>query len=271
MKIINNIPKLSKIKEKFNNIKEKIKIRREKVKSKEQKPTEFKYYALLFSMIIVGLFSLILNIQTTSDVGKESYNSYSAGEENFKKSDIDDTSEVSTTPSDILVYKEAVSSVYTDVSNNITKVDKKETKKENYVYKYSYVLPIQGKIIRDYSVDEVVYLKTIDMWKIHEGIDIKAELGDKVIAVEKGAVVDVYKTAFYGVTVEIDHGNGYTSRYCNLNEKISLKAGDKVEKGEEIAVVGNTSNGESLDEPHLHFEILKNGEYIDPKILGIKP
>src|SRR5574344_2479045 len=95
-----------------------------KVKNKEQKPTDFKYYALLLSMIIIGLASLVLNIQTTSKVGKENYDTYNLDNNMLEKSDIDDSSQVSTTPSSINVYKEAISSVYTDISNTVNKVDK---------------------------------------------------------------------------------------------------------------------------------------------------
>lgn len=277
MKIKYNIPIFNKLKEDFKKIKEKIQTKNSNIKDKKEKRTELRYYTLLVLMVGIGIFSLILNIETSTEIGNEKYTTYNIDENSDEE--LSDNEEVKETnasadvdDTQVTKYEEAISSTYTDIPNieEETEEENEAETNESYVYEYSYIMPVDGEIIREFSIDEVVYLKTIDMWKIHEGVDISASIGDTVVAIEKGTVVDINTSEFYGVTIEIDHGNGYTSRYSNLDEKVKVEIGDDVKKGQEIAIIGNTASGESADESHLHFEIMKNGEYIDPEILGIK-
>jgi murein DD-endopeptidase MepM/ murein hydrolase activator NlpD len=64
----------------------------------------------------------------------------------------------------------------------------------------------------------------------------------------------------YGQMVEINHGNGLSTRYAH-NEKVLVKQGDMVSKGQELALMGSTGRSTG---PHLHFEVLKNGAQVDP-------
>ena len=70
----------------------------------------------------------------------------------------------------------------------------------------------------------------------------------------------------YGLTVLIEHTNGFSTVYSNLLTAEFVKEGEKVTSGQTIGTVGNTASFEILDESHLHFEILKNGEQIDPNM-----
>ncbi|MPM81218.1 hypothetical protein SDC9_128270 [bioreactor metagenome] len=95
-------------------------------------------------------------------------------------------------------------------------------------------------------------------------MDIKAEKGTAVVAVAEGVVKNVDRTT-EGVFVEIDHQNGLVTRYANLDEKLSVKKGDKVKASQEIGKVGNTTNL-AYEEygTYLHFEVLKDGKNVDP-------
>jgi murein DD-endopeptidase MepM/ murein hydrolase activator NlpD len=74
-------------------------------------------------------------------------------------------------------------------------------------------------------------------------------------------VVTYAKDRFgYGKTVEINHGNGYVTRYAH-NQRALVQPGDTVQKGQAIALIGSTGRSTG---PHLHFEVLKNGRSIDP-------
>ena len=64
----------------------------------------------------------------------------------------------------------------------------------------------------------------------------------------------------YGLTVEVDHGKGFTTRYSHA-EKLFVSVGDVVKKGQSIALVGSTGRSTG---PHVHFEIYKNGRVVDP-------
>ena len=110
-----------------------------------------------------------------------------------------------------------------------------------------------------------MYSKTLDMWKVHLGIDIAAKVESEVVSVCDGEVIEVSKSNFYGNTVKIQHKDGYVSVYSNLDEDISLKKGDEVKQGEVIGKIGVSALGEIADESHLHFEILKGTESINPK------
>lgn len=95
----------------------------------------------------------------------------------------------------------------------------------------------------------------------HAGIDIDANKGAAVVASASGKVTRVRNDADgYGLYVDIDHGNGWTTRYAH-NSKILVRAGQTVAKGEKIALVGSTGASSG---PHLHFEILKNGSAKNP-------
>jgi murein DD-endopeptidase MepM/ murein hydrolase activator NlpD len=95
----------------------------------------------------------------------------------------------------------------------------------------------------------------------HEGVDIANRSGAGVKAIASGVVTHAGNKAGYGLLVEINHGNGYTTRYAHTSEAL-VKVGDKVLKGQAIAMVG--SSGRSTG-PHLHFEILRNGKQINPR------
>lgn len=94
----------------------------------------------------------------------------------------------------------------------------------------------------------------------HRGIDFAGPPGTQVLTVAHGVVTWVGDRAGYGRTVEINHGNGYVTRYGH-NAKILVKVGDTVKKGQPIALTGSTGRSTG---PHLHFEVLKNNVAIDP-------
>ena len=69
-----------------------------------------------------------------------------------------------------------------------------------------------------------------------------------------------------GLTVTITHPDGYKTVYANLLSSEFVKEGDIVEKGQTIGTVGESSSFEISDDPHLHFEIMKDGEYLNPTL-----
>lgn len=91
-----------------------------------------------------------------------------------------------------------------------------------------------------------------------------------VIAAEKGTVLDVKEDPLMGWTVEIDHGNGYTTYYASLSG-VEVKKGDKVMQSQPIAKTGN-NKFEVAEKNHLHFEVRKQGTAVDPQsMLPKKP
>ena len=103
-------------------------------------------------------------------------------------------------------------------------------------------------------------------WITHNGVDIKADKTSVVKAAEAGTVASIKNDPRYGLTVILNHDNGYQTIYSNLLTSEFVVRGEKVEKGQSIGTVGNTASFEISDEPHLHFELLQNNEYLDPVI-----
>jgi murein DD-endopeptidase MepM/ murein hydrolase activator NlpD len=95
---------------------------------------------------------------------------------------------------------------------------------------------------------------------MHKGMDFAGKEGSEVVAVASGVVTWSGERYGYGELVEINHGNGYSTRYGH-NEKLLVKVGDSVEKGDTISLMGSTGRSTG---PHVHFEVLKNDRQIDP-------
>jgi hypothetical protein len=94
----------------------------------------------------------------------------------------------------------------------------------------------------------------------HPGIDISAPMGTPILAAAGGTVVDVSVGTGYGRILTIDHGYGLVTRYAHL-QKALVRVGQKVTRGDEIALVGNTG---IVTAPHLHYEVIVNGKQQDP-------
>jgi murein DD-endopeptidase MepM/ murein hydrolase activator NlpD len=95
---------------------------------------------------------------------------------------------------------------------------------------------------------------------VHKGLDFAGPAGSPVSSVAAGLVTFAGERSGFGEMVEINHGNGLATRYCH-NEKLLVKQGDMVSKGQEVALMGSTGHSTG---PHLHFEVLKNGTQVDP-------
>ncbi len=127
-----------------------------------------------------------------------------------------------------------------------------------------YTWPVNGEILRDFSVETLALDPTLGDWRVHGGVDIAAAEGTQVIAMRAGSVSQVYEDGLMGHTVMLDHGDGLVSIYCGLGENIPVKTGDAVETGTVLGTVGNTAIAESGVSSHLHLETLMDGEWANP-------
>lgn len=131
--------------------------------------------------------------------------------------------------------------------------------------KLTFVRPVAGEIVMAYAVDELIYDRTMGDWRTHNGIDIAAELGTRVLAAADGTVAEVYADELLGTVVVIDHGSGICSQYANLAATPAVKVGDKVAMGAVIGSVGDTALGEAGLAAHLHFAMTQDGEPVNPE------
>ena len=130
-----------------------------------------------------------------------------------------------------------------------------------------FVSAVKGKVLNEFSGDDMVKSKTFNDWRTHNGIDIAADEGSPVYAIANGTIEKVYEDDMMGHTIIISHRDGVVSTYSNLMKGITAKVGQKVKGGEVIAGVGKSAIAEMGEENHLHLETTKNGVQIDPMSL----
>ena len=147
----------------------------------------------------------------------------------------------------------------TSSADTTVKVEPSQTQPKQY-----FMLPVSGEIQQEYSNRELVKSVTMGDWRTHNGVDIACDINTTVRCFSDGTVTEVIEDKLWGTTVKMEHPNGYVSVYCGLNGEVEVKQGDEVEIGDIIGTTGNTSVIEIGQEPHLHFEVLKNGKTVDP-------
>ena len=125
-----------------------------------------------------------------------------------------------------------------------------------------FIMPIEGTVIKHFSPDALIYSQTYKDMRIHTGVDIEPNFANVVISAFTGTVVGVDENTVYGTVVTIDHGDGVVLSYCGL-KNVTVNSGDVVDIEEIIGEIGTVLN-ESADKPHLHLELMVNGEYTDP-------
>ncbi|MDH5570886.1 MAG: peptidoglycan DD-metalloendopeptidase family protein [Gammaproteobacteria bacterium] len=95
----------------------------------------------------------------------------------------------------------------------------------------------------------------------HSGVDFAGKMGSEVVAVAAGVVTFSGRKSGYGNLIEINHGKGYVTRYGH-NSKNLVKVGDTIKKGQVVSEMGTTGRSTG---PHVHFEVLYNGQAVNPK------
>lgn len=128
----------------------------------------------------------------------------------------------------------------------------------------SFVKPVDGQTLQAFSGDELVYNKTLGDWRTHNGVDLAADKGAAVKNAVAGKVSAVYDDGLWGQVVEVDTGE-LVWRYTGLDKaSVELGAGDEVKAGQTLGNL-NEAMAESGQEAHLHLEVLKGGNYVDPE------
>lgn len=127
-----------------------------------------------------------------------------------------------------------------------------------------FIMPVANATgMSEYS-EQMVFNSTLGRFTVHMAIDFYAIEGTKVLAVYKGTVESVENTLLHGTTITIDHGNGLKTVYNSLADGDSVVVGQSVEQGQVIGEVSVTNRQEYKDGAHLHFQVIENGEVIDP-------
>lgn len=223
------------------------------------------YYVLLFGMLVLGTASVAITFKAYNLFAKEDYDFYEQSSDNEENNVVSTISSIdeNANEGENLVNSNAAEAKRSETKGS-SNTNTTKTKNKVTVKPLTFSKPLNGQIQKPYSIDKVIYSKTLELWKTHDGIDISSQIGENVKSIEKGTVEKVYDDSFYGTTVVIDHGQGYKSSYSNLNSKVSVKEKQTVTKGQVIGKVSNTSIGEIKDEAHLHFTLFKDNNNVDP-------
>ena len=193
--------------------------------------------------------------QASTEIGKsieEAINSLEETEEVIKESDGKEENVVTKE-----VSEENSKKTEQTIATNVEPIKEKDPE---------FVRPVEGEIMRSFAKDSLIYSETLQEWVTHLGIDIKADRTTIVNAAEAGTISSIKNDPRYGLTVVIEHTNGFKTVYSNLLTTEFVNEGQVVEKDQAIGTVGNSASFEIVDEPHLHFEIIKDGENLDPNI-----
>lgn len=218
---------------------------------------------------VMSSSNIVENGEVSSEVNQ--FQEIATSENNTSKTeDKNKTSDKKTTENKATENKakentsKASSKKNTTTENKNAKETTKNEEKQNVNPVFCY--PVEGEVIMEYAKDKLVYSNTLGEWITHLGVDIKANKTTVVKASADGTVKSIKTDPRYGLTVVIEHTNGFSTVYSNLLTAEFVKEGEKVTSGQTIGTIGNTASFEILDESHLHFEILKDNEQIDPNM-----
>lgn len=147
-------------------------------------------------------------------------------------------------------------------SKSYDDVFKMAKSKEKMIASIPAIQPIPNKNLRRMASGYGMRMHPIHkIWKKHTGMDFSAERGTEIYATGDGIVVSAKKERRgYGYHIVIDHGYGYKTLYGHM-QKFNVRRGQKVKRGEVIGYVGNTGTSVA---PHLHYEVIRNGDKINP-------
>ena len=202
----------------------------------------------------------------TSEIGKTVKEQESSIQTDTPSEEGETTSNKTTTSEELKQETQASKTTVTpdepDTSTNApAETEVTETKKE-----ITFVKPTEGEIICEYAKDNLIYSETLKEWITHTAIDIKADKTSVIKSAADGVIKSIVNDPRYGLTVIIEHDEGYETVYSNLLTAEFVVEGEEVTQGQTIGTAGNTASFESSMECHLHFELLKDGEYLDPSI-----
>lgn len=125
--------------------------------------------------------------------------------------------------------------------------------------------PLEGQVLTAHSLDALIYQPTLGVYATHAGIDIAGSAGQVVVACADGEVVRCWRESLLGNVVEVRGEDGVIMRYGNLASLDQASEGMSVSAGDVLGAIGASAMSESLLEPHLHFEVLVDGQSVSPE------
>ncbi|MFP4697173.1 MAG: peptidoglycan DD-metalloendopeptidase family protein [Eubacteriales bacterium] len=128
------------------------------------------------------------------------------------------------------------------------------------------IRPLEGDVLIPYSMERSIYFETLDQYKCHSAMSIKAMVGTEVKVAANGIVTEIKSNDELGTMVFIEHGSGYKTVYGQLKD-LQVKEGDKLNQGATIGLVDEPTIYYSIEGSHLYFKVTKDDESVDPESL----
>ena len=127
----------------------------------------------------------------------------------------------------------------------------------------TWLRPVSGGILTPYADAQPLWNADMDCWQTHAAVDLAAAPDEPVLAAADGLVLTCTDDPLLGLTVTLDHGDGFISRYSSLST-FHCTPGDRIHAGESLGAAGNSADSEALLGTHLHFELLRNDIPVKP-------
>ncbi len=177
-----------------------------------------------------------------------------------------DTAADSTTSNSVI--KQTADASGNDAANSGSAYDSEEVMTPDSLYfdtDDGLLWPVTGNILKNYSVDRVVYYETLQQFRVNPAVIIDADIGTKVFSAAEGVITDITKEDETGTTVTASIGNGYSLVYGQLDDSsLKVKVGDMVKEGQELGVVAKPTKYYTVEGSNLYFQVLKDDETVNP-------
>lgn len=128
----------------------------------------------------------------------------------------------------------------------------------------SFIVPVENMTAMEDYTETLAYNATLKRFQAHKAIDFFAEEGSSVYAAYDGVISNIETTLLTGTTIIIDHGNGLYTVYNSLADGENVFIGQTVKQGAKIGEVSLTNRQEAAAGAHMHFQVIEDGEVINP-------
>lgn len=125
------------------------------------------------------------------------------------------------------------------------------------------IWPVEGEILLNYSMDSTIYFPTLEQYRCNPALVIEGEVNDKVFAVAKGKIIEIYNSEETGCTVKQDLGDGYYAIYGQLKE-LNFDVGDTLESGQVVGYISEPTKYYSVEGTNVYFALQKDGAPVNP-------
>ena len=238
-------------------------MRREKRADKEEEKIKWGKLVGFLIAIILLCVAIVISMGQEQTVGEVNYNTIIGTENNLPTEQasselsktVNQMKETNTAIENLIASIESNENINNVIETNSNEAESKpkentneesEVQEENEINEETqnqsqFIFPVEGEVIKEFAKDSLIYSETLEEWITHTGIDIKADKASIVKATADGIVKSIKNDPRYGLTITIEHSNGYVSCYSSLLTSEFVKEGENVKQGQTIGTVGNSA------------------------------